>query len=98
MAEKEKKPMKGDIGKNTGSEARSLINKAQKKGMSNSDIAKKTNRDETTISSIDTGEIKNPPESLIPKLRKAASSSVTKDTMDAVQEHHNNQVKKRGHR
>ncbi len=95
MAEKDTS-MKGEEGENTGSQARKLVNKAQKKGLTNEEIGNKSNRDENTISQIDKGKIKNPPKSIIPKLKKAASAPVTKETMDGLQKFHNENVKKRG--
>ena len=67
--------MKGEAGKKTGGSARKSINAAQKKGATNAEIGRKTNRSPSTIAKIDKGTIKNPPKSLIPKLKKAAKST-----------------------
>ena len=69
---------KGTAGKKTGGTARSLINKAQAKGKTNTQIGKSTNRSGNTISQIDRGTIKNPPKSLIGKLKKTAGGKATK--------------------
>lgn len=73
-----KKMKKGQEGKGTGKSAKALIKKAKEKGYSNEEIGKATNRDGATISDIARGEIKNPPNSLIPQLRKVASKATKK--------------------
>lgn len=69
MAEKDKS-MKGEAGDNTGGAARKAINKAQKKGLTNEEIGEKVGRSGNTISQIDKGTIKNPPQSLVETLKR----------------------------
>lgn len=69
MAGKKDTSQKGQPGKSTGGKARRLINKAQE-SLTNKQIGGKTNRSPNTISQIDRGSIKNPPASLLKKLKK----------------------------
>ena len=71
---KSDKSMKGEAGKKTGGSARKHINAAQKKGLTNKEIGSKTNRSGSTIAKIDAGKIKNPPKSLIGKLKHASKT------------------------
>lgn len=68
------KNMKGVAGKNTGSKARAAIRKAQSAGATLKSIGVATNRSASTISQIASGEIKNPPKTLVSKISKAKKS------------------------
>ncbi len=77
-----KAPKKGVAGKGTGTTARKAIAKARKKGSTTKDIAKSARRDESTISAIEAGVIKNPPANLAKNVAKskASSNKTTKKT------------------
>ena len=72
-----KKPKKGVAGKNTGTAARKAISAARKRGSTTQDIARAARRDDSTISAIETGVVKNPPKNLAAAVRKAKTSSKT---------------------
>ena len=61
-------------GDDTGEEARRLIKKLSDAGMTNSQIGEKVDRSAGTISRILNGEIENPPQSLIDKLKEIDSN------------------------
>jgi len=73
MANDEEKPKKGVAGKNTGAKARAAIRKAKARGATTKTIAEATNRDDSTIQGIASGEIKNPPSDLADNVAKAKS-------------------------
>lgn len=67
---KSNKPQKGVAGKGTGGKTRKEINDASKKGFTLDQIARAGMRSPDTISSIRTGDIKNPPSDLSGKIKK----------------------------
>jgi len=67
---------KGETGKNTGGAARKEIERLQRGGMSLKEIGERAGRSASTISQIKQGTIKNPPESLIKKLRSIKAENV----------------------
>ena len=71
---------KGEEGKNTGGKARRMIQILMDAGMSQEQIGSGVDRSASVIGSILSGEIKNPPESLITSLRgvKAPKDGSTK--------------------
>jgi hypothetical protein len=68
---------KGNIGRNTGGEARSLISQLLDSGYSLRDIGKMVDRDHTHIWRVIKGKIKNPPEDFIETLQ-----SLVKEKLD----------------
>jgi len=66
---------KGETGDNTGGAARKEIARLQKGGMSLREIGEKVDRSPSVMSQIKRGVIKNPPESLIKKLRSLKAES-----------------------
>jgi len=83
-SEKEEKPEKGTAGKNTGTAARKAIEKAKGRGATAESIGKATNRDESTITQIAAGSIKNPPADLAGNVAKA--KTVKKERHDGFGE------------
>ncbi len=73
-----KKPMKGVAGKGTGAKARKAIKSANKRGATDKDVGRATNRSASTISQIKSGDIKNPPKNLAANARKAKASKKKK--------------------
>lgn len=61
---------KGVAGKKTGAPARKLIRELEKKGMTQEQIGRKARRSASTIGQIKSGDIKNPPNDLVKRLRK----------------------------
>ena len=74
MADSKKK---GASVKGEGDKARKAISKARKEGATTQSIAKAANRDDSTISLIENGTIKNTPKGLSAKIAKAAKPSKT---------------------
>ncbi len=71
---KRKAPKKGVAGKNTGGKTRAAIKSKKRAGSSVKQIAKAGMRHPSTIQSISSGEIKNPPRNLAGKIRKAKTT------------------------
>ena len=69
-----KAPKKGVAGKSTGGAARSAIRAAKSRGATNASIGRATGRSASTISSIASGDIKNPPRNLAANVRKAKAT------------------------
>lgn len=69
MAKKRSAP-KGQPGKGTGAAARSQIRRLESAGLTQAQIGKAARRSASVISAIKSGAIKNPPESLVARLRQ----------------------------
>ena len=66
-----KKAKKGVAGNGTGGKARAAIARARRKGSTTAQIARAARRSPSTINSIESGEIKNPPANLATNVAKA---------------------------
>ena len=69
---------KGEEGKKTGGRVRKAIRKAVKRGATIKSIATAANRSPGVISDILSGEIKNPPASILPRISKAKAKKKVK--------------------
>ena len=69
---------KGEAGKKTGGSARRAISAAKKRGSTTAQIARAARRSESTISAIESGEIKNPPKELAGMIAKAKATKKKK--------------------
>ena len=69
---------KGSAGKKTGGGARRAISAARKRGSTTAQIARAARRSPSTISAIESGEIKNPPKELSGMISKAKATKKKK--------------------
>lgn len=71
-------PKKGVAGKKTGGAARKAIKARKAAGSTTAQIARAANRKPSTISNIESGNIKNPPKNLAASVRKAKTTKKKK--------------------
>lgn len=68
---------KGEAGKGTGGQVRKEIKRLRDAGMTVEEIGRRVDRSATTMNSIQNGEIKNPPKTLLDKLKKIPTPKPT---------------------